>query len=45
MGTESPRSDTMSKVTLTTELPIPAQMAAALARKPEMMKYLSILIV
>ena len=29
----------MSKVTLTTELPIRAQMAAALARKPEMMKY------
>ena len=30
----------MSKVTLTTELPIPAETAAALARKPEMMKYL-----
>jgi hypothetical protein len=30
----------MSKVTLTTELPIPAEMAVALARKPEMMKYL-----
>jgi hypothetical protein len=28
-----------SKVTLTTELPIPAQTAAALARKPELMKY------
>ena len=30
----------MSKVTLTTELPIPAATAGALARKPEMMKYL-----
>lgn len=30
----------MSKVTLTTELPIPAEMAASLARKPEMLKYL-----
>lgn len=30
----------MSKVTLTTELPIPAETACALARKPEMMKYL-----
>lgn len=29
----------MSKVTLTTELPIAAQTAAALARKPEMMAY------
>jgi hypothetical protein len=29
----------MSKVTLTTELPIPSQTAAALARKPELMKY------
>jgi ligand-binding SRPBCC domain-containing protein len=29
----------MSKVTLTTELPISAQTAAALARKPEMMTY------
>jgi len=29
----------MSKVTLTTELPISAQSAAALARKPEMMTY------
>ncbi|MDR3659129.1 MAG: hypothetical protein P4L86_01710 [Mycobacterium sp.] len=29
----------MSKVTLTTELPIPAETAAALARKPEMMAY------
>ena len=29
----------MSKVNLTTELPIPAQTAAALARKPELMKY------
>ena len=31
---------TMSKVALTTELPIPAGTAAALARKPELMKYL-----
>jgi hypothetical protein len=30
----------MSKVNLTSELPIPAEMAAALARNPEMMKYL-----
>jgi hypothetical protein len=29
----------VSKVTLTTELPIPAEAAAALARKPEMMAY------
>ncbi|MGA9357281.1 MAG: hypothetical protein WBW75_04500, partial [Mycobacterium sp.] len=29
----------MSKVTLTTELPIPAGTACALARKPELMKY------
>jgi ligand-binding SRPBCC domain-containing protein len=30
----------MSKVTLTSELPIPAETAASLARKPEVMKYL-----
>jgi hypothetical protein len=30
----------MSKVTLTTELPIPSATAAALARKPELMRYL-----
>lgn len=29
----------MSKVTLTTELPIPSSTAAALARKPELMRY------
>jgi ligand-binding SRPBCC domain-containing protein len=29
----------MSKVTLTTELPIPAATAAAMARKPELMTY------
>lgn len=29
----------MSKVTLTTELPIPAETASALARKPELMKH------
>jgi ligand-binding SRPBCC domain-containing protein len=29
----------MSKVTLTTELPIPAETAGAIARKPELMKY------
>src|ERR1700716_1041428 len=29
----------MSKVALTTELPISAETAAALARKPELMKY------
>jgi ligand-binding SRPBCC domain-containing protein len=29
----------MSKVTLTTELPMPAEAAGALARKPELMKY------
>ena len=29
----------MSKVTLTTELPIPAATASALARKPELMRY------
>ena len=30
----------MSKVTLTSELPIPAELAGALARKPEMLRYL-----
>jgi len=29
----------MSKATLTVELPIPAETAAALARKPELMRY------
>lgn len=29
----------MSKVTLTTELPIPVETASALARKPELMKH------
>lgn len=29
----------MSKVTLTTELPIPAETAASLARKPELMRF------
>ncbi|WP_155729425.1 hypothetical protein, partial [Mycobacterium avium] len=29
----------MSKVTLTTELPIPVETASALARKPEMMRH------
>ena len=29
----------MSKVTLTTELPIPAEIAAGLARKPELMRF------
>lgn len=29
----------VSKVTLTTELPIPAETAAALARKPELMRH------
>ena len=29
----------MSKVTLTTELPLPAETAGALARKPELMKF------